>query len=332
MILIITEPNDGHADAVSRRLTEEGADHYCIRYADFPDQQTVSIAFTGGKMDGVLDFGCRTIDLANVTTVWNRRTSRPILPEHLEKDGRRFAEEEWRRTIYGLSFLLRDRFWVNPFEAAIRGESKYYQLKIAQEVGFAVPRTLITSDPAQARAFFEENPGGTIYKALHCYFGGPEKTATIYTNRVLSCDSLTDGIRLAPCIFQEMVPKKVELRITVIGRSLFAAEIDSQANEKTKLDWRHYDLPNTPHRKVELPIEVESKLLKLMERMDLVFGCVDMIITPDGEYVFLEINQMGQWHWIQMMTGFPLMGHFVSLLTQGTPSYEFKPRARRRVA
>jgi glutathione synthase/RimK-type ligase-like ATP-grasp enzyme len=37
--------------------------------------------------------------------------------------------------------------------------------------------------------------------------------------------------------------------------------------------------------------------------MQLDFGAIDIILTPDDEYVFLEINQSGQWMWVQNQTG-----------------------------
>ncbi len=68
------------------------------------------------------------------------------------------------------------------------------------------------------------------------------------------------------------------------------------------------------HTIFELPAEIRTKLLSLMNRLSLVFGCVDMILTPRGEYVFLEVNPAGQWGWIEQMTGMPITEALVDLL------------------
>ena len=36
-----------------------------------------------------------------------------------------------------------------------------------------------------------------------------------------------------------------------------------------------------------------------MASLGLKFGCFDFIVTPDGEYVFLEVNEAGQFLWIE---------------------------------
>lgn len=121
-------------------------------------------------------------------------------------------------------------------------------------------------------------------------------------------------IKNCPLILEEYVEKKVELRITVVGSKIFTCAIHSQLNEKTKVDWRRYDIPNTPHKVYELPAEVESKCVELLKRLSLQFGALDMIVTPDGEYVFLEINPAGQWLWIEELTKLPITDALVDLL------------------
>ncbi len=64
----------------------------------------------------------------------------------------------------------------------------------------------------------------------------------------------------------------------------------------------------------DLPDDIALKVRAFMRRMGLWFGCLDMIIQPDGTYVFLEINPNGQWLWIQECTGLPLLEEFTNLL------------------
>ena len=38
-----------------------------------------------------------------------------------------------------------------------------------------------------------------------------------------------------------------------------------------------------------------------MDRLELNFAAIDLIETPDGEHVFLEVNPNGQWLWLDDM-------------------------------
>src|SRR5262249_21476922 len=125
------------------------------------------------------------------------------------------------------------------------------------------------------------------------------------------------AIEYSPTIFQGYVPKRVELRITVVGERVFPAEIHSQQTQHTKHDWRRYDLDNTPHFPHDLPCEIRERCVSLVKRLDLCYGAIDMVLTPDGRYVFLEINPSGQYMWIEAQTGLPISAAIADLLSAG---------------
>ncbi|HEX8894260.1 MAG TPA: hypothetical protein VF783_13095 [Terriglobales bacterium] len=60
---------------------------------------------------------------------------------------------------------------------------------------------------------------------------------------------------------------------------------------------------HTRFEKHVLPSGVENRLLLLMRRMGLEYGAIDLRLTPEGKYVFLEINPAGQFLWIEEATG-----------------------------
>jgi D-alanine-D-alanine ligase-like ATP-grasp enzyme len=78
--------------------------------------------------------------------------------------------------------------------------------------------------------------------------------------------------------------------------------IFSQQNEQTSIDFRKYstERPNrcVPH---QLPKEIEHKISTFMKAVRLNTGSIDMVVTPTLEYVFLEVNPIGQYG----MTSFP---------------------------
>jgi len=138
----------------------------------------------------------------------------------------------------------------------------------------------------------------------------------VFTSPVTEEDLRQFGseLKYAPTIFQNYVDKKLELRITIAGKQVFTCAIHSQDSPLTKDDWRHYDLERVKHEIYSLPKDVEQKLLQCMKVWGLQFGAIDMILTPDDEYVFLEINPSGQWGWIEVLTDMSISQGIAQLL------------------
>lgn len=124
-----------------------------------------------------------------------------------------------------------------------------------------------------------------------------------------------EGVRTTAHVFQEYLPKRMDLRVVVIGRRIFAAEIHSQHSERARLDFRqgYSDLTYDVHR---LPDDIQAKALALVRRFDLQFSSMDFIVTPEGEYVFLDLNPNGQFYWLQIRLGerLPLKEAMANLL------------------
>jgi glutathione synthase/RimK-type ligase-like ATP-grasp enzyme len=155
-----------------------------------------------------------------------------------------------------------------------------------------------------------------IFKVLSDPFLGAPKMAEKHPNQPLpeSRETKTtliteaeleqlESVRLVPCLFQEYVPKYRELRVTIIGDELFAAEIDSQARESTSVDWRQWNDGGfaIPYRKTTLPVEIAERCMALVRSYQLNFSAMDLILTPDGRYVFIENNPNGQFIWVEQL-------------------------------
>jgi len=62
---------------------------------------------------------------------------------------------------------------------------------------------------------------------------------------------------------------------------------------------------------------LSRRLLALVGRLGLVFSTIDMKLTDEGEYVFLELNPMGQYLYVEILTGLPLTAAMAELLALG---------------
>jgi glutathione synthase/RimK-type ligase-like ATP-grasp enzyme len=100
----------------------------------------------------------------------------------------------------------------------------------------------------------------------------------------------------------------------VVGERVFAAEIDSQRANHTRHDWRHHDTAHTPHRVHDLPAKWRVACVRMVAELGLLFGAIDMILTPDGRYVFLELNPNGEYLWIEHLTGLAISDAVCELL------------------
>jgi glutathione synthase/RimK-type ligase-like ATP-grasp enzyme len=277
-------------------------------------------------MRSFLRVGEKSIDLTQLQAVWSRRPGSPVPHEQIQHAAtREFITEDCKRFVQDLWNALPCR-WLPGRPAAIqRARLKASQLRVAAALGLELPPTLVTNSREEFLDFYNQHNGHVVSKLAGDAF---YKTVGVdafccYTEVVSKRDvGYVASLEYCPMILQAYVPKQLELRITVVGRQVFAAEIHSQQTHHTRHDWRRYDLSNTPHYPHALPPEVHERCVRLVEQLELCYGAIDMILTPDGRYVFLEINPSGQYLWIEQETGLPISAAICDFLMtgQGAPS------------
>ena len=196
----------------------------------------------------------------------------------------------------------------------------------------ALPDTLVSNAPDRIRRFVATHESdGAIVKnfAPICWLtdGGAALNFTArLTSTMLPGD---DVLRLTPAIYQAQVPKALEVRLTCIGAERVAVAIDSQQESAARLDWRGVAPDRLGMRRIDVPANVAAACDAFLAAMDLRFGCFDFVVTPQGQWVFLEINQMGQFLWIEeSLPDLPLLQMFCDLLVQRDPDYRYHRRTR----
>lgn len=221
-----------------------------------------------------------------------------------------FAATEAQEALAGMWHSL-DAFWVNDPARDQVAHRKAYQLSVAQDVGLRIPHTMITNDPGEARRFVDARGyRDVVYKAFSATERDWRETRLLREEEL----ELLDNVRYAPVIFQEYVEAAVDLRVTAVGDELYAVAIHSQETDY-KVDFR-MDIASARIEAVALPDEVQRTLRALMQRLGLVYGAIDMRLTPDGRYVFLEINPAGQWLFVEQPSGQPIADALARLLDE----------------
>lgn len=292
----------------------------CLRWNldQFPVGSAITFSWSNGNFNADLFTDGRRLDIQSIGSVWCRGF-RPLgLPDGLSEPDRIFVQSEAQRALDSL-MTITNALWINHPHSHARANSKPAQLFVANQIGFHIPPTVITNDPFRAREFVAKSDGQTVYKAMSQSLS-LERGKALFTGLITEKEMAKLGlIRVSPGVFQAFVPKAYEVRVTVVGSRVFSGKIDSQATIETHIDWRHrpFDMEETP---ISLPLEIETKIQSFMKVFGLVYGAFDFIVTPDGRYVFLEINPAGQYMWVETKTQLPITQALVDVLSNEEPS------------
>jgi MvdC family ATP-grasp ribosomal peptide maturase len=248
------------------------------------------------------------ISTAEVRAVWARKLWSPRMADDLDERYRSMCVSESVAALDGFLDALHDARWVNDLDRQHAAENKQRQLRLAARAGLRVPRTLVTNDPVAARQFFAETEGQTVVKLLRpLNVSMNADKPFVYTNRIREEDLAgAETLRHSPMVFQELVPKAYELRVACVAGEAFAGALDATGSSRGHTDWRRAAPEDCRWQKAQLPAAVASSLQTLMSELGLVFGAVDLICTPAGEHVFLEVNPSGEWGMLERDLGLPI--------------------------
>jgi glutathione synthase/RimK-type ligase-like ATP-grasp enzyme len=340
-VLIVTCKEDPHSDVVIRKMNEIGVPLLRLNSEDFPKETVVSVQLDhADRWTGSFQFihSKRTLQFDDLRSIWYRRPESHSFQDGLTEYEAAFATQETQHFMQGIWAQL-DCFWMNHPSSNRLAGYKPEQLARARRLGLNVPKSIITNNADHVRQFFHECSGQIITKAFTILPPFPGAAGGFPRERqhqstldaapeifLLASVKLTsahleqiDKIRYYPQLFQEYIPKAYELRITVIGDDVFACRIDSQNSSRGKHDWRLASFEKSlDYSATTLPQDVEEKLRKYVTSYGLTFAAIDMIVDPDGRYVFLENNPNGNYLFIEAkVPEFRLVDATISTLLKG---------------
>ena len=205
---------------------------------------------------------------------------------------------QWSSFLRNL-IVFKNANWINNPVSTYRAENKIFQLCIAKEYGLEVPVTYISN----CTDFNLESDKKYIVKSLDtALFYDMENNKEMFTySNVVSGSELNEyDLTSAPIFIQEFLNPKIDCRVTYVQGKLFPVKI-LQNGKGLYGDWRmrKEELEYIPF---QLPTYVENAIHKLMKKLELNFGGIDLAIVS-GEYYFIEVTPTGEWGWLEVKTG-----------------------------
>lgn len=295
-------------DRVAEALIRRGARPFRLNTDLFPLEIKLSAGLTPDGAQHLIQNANSTLNADQVRSVWARKIWTPKMDENLGAQFHELCIRESLAAMYGFLDCFQSVRWINDIQRSQAAENKLSQLRVAREVGLSTPRTLVTNDHEQARAFFNELGGQMVAKLLRpLSVSMGQAPLFVYTSEVKEEDLLeANQLRHCPMVFQERLIKDIELRIAYVDGNCFVGAIDASRSLKGKTDWRLASPGDCVWSAGEIPEEITTRLGALMRALGLVYGAIDVIKTTDGKYVFLEVNPGGEWGMLERDLNHPI--------------------------
>jgi hypothetical protein len=327
MILIITNKQDVHPTSVIEILRRRNISVFRLNtealLTDYDfcwwNDVATSQFFIINRQTGL------RLESKELTTVWDRR---PEIPSELPIRGNAAIDKHNLEEAAGFLRYLRSYIADKPSIGSIKYDSlagsKMEQIRIALFVGLNVPMTCFSNRQenivAMAKRFDE-----LVLKPIdsNSIWNEAENQEYVFYTQKVSLDSVMNAPKEAfsqtVTFVQNYIPKAFELRVTIVAGKLFCCKIESQhlSEDSGKTDWRQGDGKGLKYSPYNLPNDISQKCLQFLRLMKLNFGAFDFVVTPSGEFVFLECNPNGQWLWIELETGLKISEAIAEVLETG---------------
>jgi predicted ATP-grasp superfamily ATP-dependent carboligase len=231
----------------------------------------------GAALEGEIRLPQRTIDLGDICAIYLRPSDSRQIPV-VAAAGPDSEAMRHAVTVEDILYSWADltpAFVLNRPSAMAANNSKPFQSAWIEALGFRIPDTLLTTDPAQALAFWQHH-GRVIYKSI-------SGTRSIVAQLSEQHHDRLAHVAACPTQFQQYIAG-TEYRVHVVGDQVFACSVSSGA-----IDYRYSAIPYvvTPCR---LPSEVAARCVELSRAMDLPLAGLDLRCTPEGAWYCFEVN------------------------------------------
>ena len=299
-VIILANEYDNHTAPIQWALEQAGYQVACWAGLSWtPAQQSALLLGRHTKVT----LGPCSVEDGDV--IWFRRLEPPVLNPGVSEADRKFAQTESRAFYHCIAYLFETLpVWcINKYSASRFINNKAVQLRLASGCGFKLPDTLLSNAPAAVKDFLERE-ARTVCKGFtpHVWQRQDEKSIAIAETFELTRDQLPadEVLTYAPCIYQDMVHKQFDVRTVLMGNRVYSYALH---NPKGALDWRQD--AGKGQIEVEIiatPARVEKAIHDFARRAGICFGSFDFAVDMNGEWWFLEVNEQGQFLWLDQFS------------------------------
>jgi len=317
-VLCLTHSQDYYVtDLMSASLAKLNLQMIRMDTDTFPLNIEISAQQNIDGVSGSIRIAEEAHKLSEFSAVWFRKNLHSNLTSALDGKTLKQATKESTAAKNAVLYALESIFWFDsPFDIQ-RAENKQLQLILAKQCGLTIPNSLLSNSPAAVKEFYFQENGSIISKMLTPLTNFMKSsTSFVYTSKVEEkhLDNL-DGLKYCPMQFQQEIQKEYELRVIYVDGNFFTGKIATSAiTDENKPDWRRATQEDFFWQAYQLPEDICQKINKLMSKLSLNFGALDIIRATNGDYVFLEVNPCGEWGMLQKILDYPITDHIAQCI------------------
>ncbi|OFX68095.1 MAG: hypothetical protein A2X14_01470 [Bacteroidetes bacterium GWD2_33_33] len=288
--------------------------YFFLDYTQFIIKGEIIVRIENGTQKKIFKINDLILNLDDVSAiVWNPpKYLKPLIDfNHIHPKKNRNAflfRKRWVQLLKDLIYLLPETvIWLpgNPLNGSQDWQNKVGEYSVAQSLGLNIPPLIFTNDINELKEFII-NHGGDLM--LREFSTPPYSFPPV---RINAKKISFRNFHTSPSCFQKYIEKKHEYRVIVLFKKVFACKIYSQDSDLAKNDWRVYDDSNVKWELVELPKDINEKLIALMEKMHLNWCSIDLIYGTDDKYYYLEANRPGAHYWLDPFVGLDITKEIV---------------------
>ena len=315
-VLVITSSFDTHADVICPKIQDSGVRIFRFN-TDELERYEIGLIPTTAALSIVDKVEQKRITPREIGSVWYRRpSSDKTIEKSLDDESIKLFKYETKGWVKSITFGFENSFWVTAPWLLYKSRIKSNQLLVAHSVGLNVPKTLITRDSNLVKRFYDECPNGIVAKSLKVPFvESKDVYHSLRTQEITPSDLSDSSLYICPTIFQERISVSYELRVVAIGRRLFAFKVTTK--EKCVTDIRASGKDNIEYTPWKISPALSDKILSLLNRFNLPFSSMDLLVDQTGNEFFIDLNPNGQWLWLEYTAGVIMSDLFVEMMISG---------------
>ena len=319
-VWIFSGKSDPHARIVKSALAWIEINSHLIDSSDFPVNAQIEHRIEQNSICGGIGEPKNYHQDSDCGVAWIRRPQQPKTHPRLHAADKAFSIAESESALRGLfySMELRGIKFINPILGRTLARYRGVQLEVARISGLNIPRTLISNCPGAVRDFVNEQSRGCVYKTSSPN-AWVEANGDIFQclTTAVDCSTLTDDVMVSasPGCYQSLVVKAFDVRALYLNGNLVCAALKSKNFKLFESDWRAHKPESIDVWPVSAPQSVIDGCRSFAERMGIVFGCFDFVVDAAGKWFFLEVNEAGQFLFIEYFNPeIKILSPFVEML------------------